>query len=560
MLKTLNIENIAVIKKADIEFSPGLNVLTGETGAGKSIVVDSINAILGERTSRELVRHGADWANVSAYFCDINNDVKNKLDELGVPCEEDNTLLLSRKITSQGKSQCRINGSSCTVTMLKELGDTLVNIHGQHDSQALLNPDFHYMFVDLLSPDKKLYEDYKNSFRSLIKIRRRLKNLTADADEKDRVLEMLDYQISELKAADIKAGEWQELKERREAMLNSQSIVQSLSAVQQAMTGDEDYSGVENLVQSAMQQIKDIVDIDKTSQKIYENLDGLSDAIENIKDLCSQRLEQLNFAPGELDAVESRLDMFYEFSNKYGETEQDMLNYLTDAEKKRESLIDSDDEIQRLTAEYDEALEKTAAMADMLTAHRKSIAIGLEQQVKSTLEFLDMPKIKFVVDFQKGKLSINGYDKIEFLISANPGEPPKPLAKIASGGELSRIMLAIKDVVAKNDTVDTLIFDEVDTGVSGKASSKIGLKLKSVSDSCQVICVTHSAQIASVADNHFLIEKKYDNDRTYTGVQPLDFEGRKRELARIMGGLEITETMLKSAQELLNNNNPQEDI
>ena len=554
MLKTLNIENIAVIEKADIEFSPGLNALTGETGAGKSIVVDSINAILGERTSRELVRHGADSANVSAYFCDINNDVKNKLNEMGLPCEDDGSLLLSRKITAQGKSQCRINGSPCTVTMLKELGDTLVNIHGQHDSQALLNPDFHYMFVDLLSPDKKLYEDYKNSFRSLIKIRRRLKALTADADEKDRVLEMLDYQISELKAADIKVGEWQELKERREAVLNSQTIVQSLSAVQQAMTGDEDYSGVENLVQGAIQQIRDTVDIDKASQEIYESLDGLSDAIESIKDLCSQRLEQLNFAPGELDNIESRLDMFYEFSNKYGETEQDMLNYLAEAEKKRDSLIDSDEEIQRLTAEYDEALGKTAAMADMLSVHRKSIADGLEQQVKSTLEFLDMPKIKFVVDFQKGKLSINGYDKIEFLISANPGEPPKPLAKIASGGELSRIMLAIKDVIAKNDTVDTLIFDEVDTGVSGKASRKIGLKLKSVSNSCQVICVTHSAQIASVADAHFLIEKRYDNDKTYTGVQPLDFEGRKRELARIMGGLEITDNMLNSAEELLNNN------
>ena len=554
MLKTLNIENIAVIEKADIEFSPGLNALTGETGAGKSIVVDSINAILGERTSRELVRHGADSANVSAYFCDINNDVKNKLNEMGLPCEDDGSLLLSRKITAQGKSQCRINGSPCTVTMLKELGDTLVNIHGQHDSQALLNPDFHYMFVDLLSPDKKLYEDYKNSFRSLIKIRRRLKALTADADEKDRVLEMLDYQISELKAADIKVGEWQKLKERREAVLNSQTIVQSLSAVQQAMTGDENYSGVENLVQGAIQQIRDTVDIDKASQEIYESLDGLSDAIESIKDLCSQRLEQLNFAPGELDNIESRLDMFYEFSNKYGETELDMLNYLAEAEKKRDSLIDSDEEIQRLTAEYDEALGKTAAMADMLSVHRKSIADGLEQQVKSTLEFLDMPKIKFVVDFQKGKLSINGYDKIEFLISANPGEPPKPLAKIASGGELSRIMLAIKDVIAKNDTVDTLIFDEVDTGVSGKASRKIGLKLKSVSNSCQVICVTHSAQIASVADAHFLIEKRYDNNKTYTGVQPLDFEGRKRELARIMGGLEITDNMLNSAEELLNNN------
>ena len=554
MLKTLNIENIAVIEKADIEFSPGLNALTGETGAGKSIVVDSINAILGERTSRELVRHGADSANVSAYFCDINNDVKNKLNEMGLPCEDDGSLLLSRKITAQGKSQCRINGSPCTVTMLKELGDTLVNIHGQHDSQALLNPDFHYMFVDLLSPDKKLYEDYKNSFRSLIKIRRRLKALTADADEKDRVLEMLDYQISELKAADIKVGEWQELKERREAVLNSQTIVQSLSAVQQAMTGDENYSGVENLVQGAIQQIRDIVDIDKASQEIYESLDGLSDAIESIKDLCSQRLEQLNFAPGDLDNIESRLDMFYEFSNKYGETEQDMLNYLAEAEKKRDSLIDSDEEIQRLTAEYDEALGKSAAMADMLSVHRKSIADGLEQQVKSTLEFLDMPKIRFVVDFQKGKLSINGYDKIEFLISANPGEPPKPLAKIASGGELSRIMLAIKHVIAKNDTVDTLIFDEVDTGVSGKASRKIGLKLKSVSNSCQVICVTHSAQIASVADAHFLIEKRYDNNKTYTGVQPLDFEGRKRELARIMGGLEITDNMLNSAEELLNNN------
>lgn len=551
MLKSLNIENIAVIEKADIELTNGLNVLTGETGAGKSIIVDSINAILGERTSRELVRHGADSASVTAFFDDINDSVIDKLSDLGIKTEEDNTLLISRKITSQGKSVCKINGYACTVSMLKELGTTLVNIHGQHDSQALLNPDFHYKFVDMLGDNNEVYSNYKSAFKDLLSIRKRLKLLTSDADTKDRQLELLNYQIDELSQAEIKIGEIDDLKARKNIILNSQSIVNALNSTLQAFNGDDEASGIQMLIQSSSREIEQIKGVDDELKNIYDNLDKLYDLTEQVKDLVNTKLSNVEFSPNELEKIEERLDLLYNFSNKYGETEEDMLNYLTDAIKQRDSIVNSDEEIEKLNEEYDKAFEKTVNCADILSAYRNGLAYQLEQDVKEQLEFLDMPKIEFKVNFEKGNLSSNGYDKIEFLISTNVGEPPKPLAKIASGGELSRIMLAIKNIIAKNDSIQTLIFDEIDTGVSGRASRKIGLKLKSVSEHTQVICVTHSAQIASVADNHLLIEKAFTDDKTYTSVTSLDFDARKRELARIMGGLEITDTLLKSAEELL---------
>jgi DNA repair protein RecN (Recombination protein N) len=554
MLKSLNIENIAVIEKADIEFSKGLNVMTGETGAGKSIVVDSINAILGERTSRELVRHGADNAVVTALFEDVNDDINNKLIELGIEPEGDNTLLLSRKISAQGKSNCRINGNVCTVSMLKELGSALVNIHGQHDSQALLNPEFHCSFVDMLSSDRNIYSEYKSNFKNLISIRKRLKTLTADADSKDKQLEILDYQINELTQAEIKVGEWDSLKERKNIVLNSQSIINSLNSTIIAINGADDVSGIQTLIGASLREIDAVKDVDSDIKIIYDKLDDINEQVEILKDLLNQKLDSIDFSSNELEIIEERLDLLYEFSNKYGETEQDMLNYLDESIARRNSIVNSDEELERLNLEYDSALEKTLSSADKLSQYRKKLAKQLEADVKEQLEFLDMPKIQFIVHFDKGNLSSNGYDKIEFLISTNIGEPAKPLAKIASGGELSRIMLAIKNIIAKHDSVDTLIFDEIDTGVSGRASRKIGLKLKSVSEHTQVICVTHSAQIASVADNHLLIEKQVKNDRTYTNVSPLDFEQRKYELARIMGGLEITDNLLKSAQELLNEN------
>lgn len=555
MLKTLVIENIAVIKKAQIEFTGGLNVLTGETGAGKSIVVDSINAILGERTSRELVRAGSDNAFVNAYFEDINDDVKLKLNEYDIPIEEDGSLLLSRKISAGGKSVCRINGLPVTVGILKDIGTHLVNIHGQHDSQALLNPDFHYKFVDAYADCDELLAEYKESFKSFLNIRRQLKSLTSDADERDKQSEILDYQIKELRDSDIKVGEWEELKHRKSVILNSQAILNALNTLLGAVNGDDENQGIQSVLSSSDKEITALIDADSQLKPIKEKLDSAEDLLESIKDLISEKMESLDFQPDELDKIEERLDILYTFSNKYGETEQDMLYYLADAERKRALFDNSEQDFERLNAEYDSSLEKTQSLALKLSEVRRKAAEKLGEEICSQLEFLDMPGVKFVTQFSKGNLSSVGVDKIEFLIRTNPGEEPKPLAKIASGGELSRIMLAIKSIIAKSDSIATLIFDEIDTGVSGKASRKIGLKLKEVGENAQVICVTHSAQIASAADSHFLIKKEYTDNAAFTQIMPLDFEGRKYELARIMGGLNVTESLLKSAEEMLDNGN-----
>lgn len=555
MLKTLVIENIAVIKKAQIEFTSGLNVLTGETGAGKSIVVDSIDAILGERTSRELVRADSDNAIVNAYFEDINDDVKLKLNEYDIPIEEDGTLLLSRKISAGGKSVCRVNGLPVTVGILKDIGTHLVNIHGQHDSQALLNPDFHYKFVDAYADCDELLAEYKDSFKSFLNIRRQLKSLTSDADERDKQSEILDYQIKELRDADIKVGEWEELKHRKSVILNSQAILNALNTLLGAVNGDDENQGIQSVLMSSDKEITALLDADTQLKPIKEKLDSAEDLLESIKDFISDKMESLDFQPDELDKIEERLDILYTFSNKYGETEQDMLYYLADAERKRALFDNSEQDLERLNAEYDSSLEKTQSLALKLSEVRQKAAEKLGDEICSQLEFLDMPGVKFVTQFSKGNLSSTGVDKIEFLIRTNPGEEPKPLAKIASGGELSRIMLAIKSIIAKSDSIATLIFDEIDTGVSGKASRKIGLKLKEVGENAQVICVTHSAQIASAADSHFLIKKEYTDDAAFTQIMPLDFEGRKYELARIMGGLNVTESLLKSAEEMLDNGN-----
>lgn len=553
MLKTLCIENIAVIEKADIEFSKGFNVLTGETGAGKSIVVDSINAILGERTSKELVRAGSENAFVTAYFEDINSEVKQKLNEFDLPCEDDGTLMLSRKISAQGKSTCRINGSVCTVSMLKEVGNLLVNIHGQHDSQTLLNADYHYKFVDMYGSLDGVLDEYKQSFKQLLSVRKQLKALTLDADERDRQIELLDYQIKELTDAEIKVGEWDELKKRKNLILNSQNLLQSLNSALAAFNGSDDYSGISTLLSTAVKELGTVSDVDGDIKAVYDKAEALNDSVEVVKDALLDKINSIEFEPEELDRIEERLNLYYTFSNKYGETEQDMLYYLDEAVKKRAAFENSEEELEKLNVRYDEIFNQTVALAQKLTDLRKSTAEKLGTEICKQLEFLDMPKIKFTTSFEKGNLSANGWDKIEFLIATNVGETAKPLAKIASGGELSRIMLAIKSIIAQKDSIDTLIFDEIDTGVSGKASRKIGLKLKELGAFTQVICVTHSAQIASVADSHFLIEKNVENDRTYTNVTVLDYDGRKNELARIMGGINATESLLKSAEELLNN-------
>lgn len=551
MLKTLNIENIAVIEKAQIEFNNGLNVLTGETGAGKSIVVDSINAILGERTSRELVRHGADFAFVSALFEDVSDNVKNKLDELGYSAEEDGSLLLTRKITEAGKSVCKINGSSATVSILKEVGQLLVNIHGQHDSQSLLNPDLHYQFVDMMSDNDEAITDYKDSFHKLLSVRRRLKALTDEEEDKDRVLELLEYQIKELEDADIQPNEKTELLKKKRRIESSEAMLLALNNAGVALGGNDEFDGASTLVSSAAKSFSSVSSLSDGAEKILSVLNDISEEIEEVKDLIHSEIASFDFDENEREQIEERLDLLYKLSLKYGNTEEEMLSFLENAKEKRNAVLFNDEELEKLTVQYDALLDEVMKKAEKLSEFRKKTAEAFEENVRNQLAFLDMPKIKFVVHFEKGNLSSNGFDKIEFLISTNPGEPAKPLAKIASGGELSRIMLAIKNVIVHNDTIGTLIFDEIDTGVSGRASRKIGLKLKAVSEGTQVITVTHSAQIASTADAHFLIQKDFDNDRTYTKISSLDFEGRKKELARIMGGLNITDALLKSAEEML---------
>lgn len=550
MLKTLDIENIAVIEKASVNFSGGLNVLTGETGAGKSIVVDSINAIMGERTSRELVRYGADNAYVSAYFDDICDSALNKLKEFDIELEEDNSLLITRKISANGKSLCKVNGKTVTVSMLKEICSYLVNVHGQYDSQALLNPDLQYNYIDMLLEDKSVLSDYKETFKKLISVRRKLKSFAKDEDNKESLLELLNFQIEELEKADIKVGEREELTQKRTLIQKSEDIIKSLNLAISVINGDDENIGIE---QACADVSRTLFKFDETKD-VYDVFNDINDKLELAKDKAEALLLSIDFSPEEIEMIDEKLDLYYKFSNKYGQTEQEMLDYLEKAKEKRNSILFADEELNRLNEEYENLLNITVKLADKLSVERKKTAKIFEEKVKQELAFLDMPKMQFYVDFNKGNLSSTGYDKIEFLISANPGEPPKSLSKVASGGELSRIMLAIKNIISYNDTIGTLIFDEIDTGVSGRASQKIGLKLKSVSKNTQVICVTHSAQIASNADEHFLIQKKFNDNKTFTCVTPLDFEGRKQELARIMGGLEITDTLLQSAEELLNQN------
>lgn len=551
MLRTLSIENIAVIEKAKIDFDGGLNVLTGETGAGKSIVVDSINAVLGERTSKELVRTGSDFAFVSAFFENINATVCGELEKLGYTPEDDGSLLITRRISKDGRSSCRINGMPATVSVLHTLGKALVNIHGQHDSQSLLDPEQHYKFIDMLSGDSSALSDYKAAFSRFLSVRRELKALTAAADSADKNTELLEYQIKELEEADIKIGEAQALNARKKVIDSAEEAAKAYSSALEAVNGDDENPGAESLLQSALESVVRFSELSPEIKKAAALLENAVDEISDAKSVIDGELSVLDFDPREREEIEERLDELFRLGKKYGDGEEKMLAYLDNAKRKLNSIVNNEEELEKLNDEYDKAYADVLAAAEKLTALRKKTAQKFAEDVKNQLAYLDMPKINFTVDFKKGIMSSAGLDKIEFLISANPGEEPKPLVKIASGGELSRIMLGIKSILAYNDTVDTLIFDEIDTGVSGRASQKIGLKLKEVSKNTQVICVTHSAQIASNADSHFLISKDISGDRTFTSVTLLNRSQRRNELARIMGGLEITDAMLNSAEELL---------
>lgn len=549
MLSNLQIENIAVIKSASIDFENGFNVMTGETGAGKSIVIDSLNAILGERTSRELIRSGADSASVCAEFQNVGDNVKTELEKLGI--EKDDTLIVSRKLTPDGKNVCRINGMPATVSMLKALGVQLVNIHGQLDNQSLLSPETHCSFIDKLAGSGRELNEFKELYSLYIKKENELKSLNTDENEKNRRLDILNYQIEEIQKADIRPGEKDELTEKLGFLRNAEKVLDLLHTAYAALNGDGEMPGAADIAADAASKLLSAADY---SSDFTETANGVNDAAMNLSAYTEElrdKIYSLDYDPNETERAEERLDVIYRLSQKYGDSEEDILAYLENAEKERDALSFSDERAEQLRAETEKAYNEALAAAKKLSEIRIEAGKKFSADVERELAFLDMPSVKFIVNDSVGELYENGIDNIEFLLSANAGEEPKPLSKIASGGELSRIMLAIKCVLSELDDIDTLIFDEIDSGVSGRAALKIAAKMKELSKTHQVICVTHLAQIAAFADEHKLISKEEKDGRTYTCIASLDYNGRKYELARIMGGLTVTQSILNSAEELL---------
>ncbi|WP_322173545.1 DNA repair protein RecN [Acutalibacter caecimuris] len=549
MLAQLFINNIAVIERASIDLEQGFTVLTGETGAGKSIIIDAIHAVLGERTSRELVRTGAQEASVSALFTGLGTDALAMLDELSVPREEDGSLLVQRNIRLEGRSTCKLNGAPATVTMLKTIAPRLVGIHGQHESYELLSPELHMAYVDSFARLEPLLEKYRASYKRLRDLQRRLRELNTDEGEKSRQADLLRYQIDEIQSANLVPGQREELNQEREAARNSEKISAAIELAKAALAGDEENSGAVSDLSAAAGELERasafFPQLEEPLQKLREAgflLEDASSALHNLS---------VEFDPAALDDIEERLDQLYRLGLKYGESEEEMLAYLERCQESLHRIEFSDEERERLSAEYEAAKQEAIALARELSEKRRAAGERFTKQVKGELAFLNMPGVEFVTEIERVPLNPTGCDKLQFLVSANRGEPAKPLSKIASGGELSRIMLAVKTVLSGRDKIDTLIFDEVDAGVSGAAANKIGEKLKQVSQNRQVLCITHLAQIAAMADHHLRISKHMEKSRTYTQVEPLDLEGRKRELARIIGGEEITQLQLDMAGEML---------
>ena len=545
MLAQLFINNIAVIERASIDLESGFTVLTGETGAGKSIIIDAIHAVLGERTSRELVRTGTASASVSALFTGLSEDALQQLEGLSVPLEEDGSLLIQRDIKLEGKSSCKLNGAPATVSMLKTIAPRLVGIHGQHESYELLSPEIHMTYIDSFGRLEGLLEKYQVSYRRVRGLQRRLKELNTDEGEKSRQADLLRYQINELESANLVPGEREELTQNREVVRNSEKISAAVELVKALLAGDEESSGVLSDLSQAADQLEQTAgyqpQLDEALQKLREAGYLLEDADSALRNIS------VEFDPAALDAIESRLDLLYRLGMKYGETEEEMLAFLENCRESLRKIEFSDEEREELQRKFEQEKQVAISLARELSTKRRAAAERFIKQVKSELAFLNMPGVEFLADIQRVPLNPTGCDKLQFLVSANKGEPAKPLSKIASGGELSRIMLAVKTVLSGRDKIDTLIFDEVDTGVSGGAANRIGEKLKQVSQNRQVLCITHLAQIAAMADHHLRISKHISSGRTYTQVEPLDFEGRKRELARIIGGEEATQLQLDMA-------------
>ena len=549
MLKDLKIENVAVIEKAQAQFTAGLNILTGETGAGKSILIDSINAILGNRASRDLVRTGAAKACIWATFTGLPGAVKRQLEEAGY--EAGDELLLYREISAEGKSNCRVNGMPATAAMLRDLSAGLINIHGQHDSQSLTNPAKHLALLDTYAQNQAQYTAYRQAYKQLIAVKRQADALSMDEAEKQRRTELLRFQLDEIDAAALQPGEEEQLAARRQVVSHAQAILEQVSAAHGALTGGDEFGGAADLLGAASGSLESAAALDESLKESSERLSELYYTARELAADLADRLETYGFDPAELDRLEERLDAIYRLKQKYGGSVEEVLAYAEKARAELEGIERADETLAALSEQKRLLYGQARNAAEALTGIRLAAFEAMEKQLVEACTFLNMPGVRFTLQHSRGPLAGTGQDTVEFYISANPGEAPKPLAKIASGGELSRIMLALKSALAEKDDIPTIIYDEIDTGVSGLAAGRIGQKLRQTARGRQVICITHTAQIAAQADSQLLIQKNVQAERTYTEIFPLDEEGRVREVARIISGDQITELSLANAREML---------
>ncbi len=553
MLRSIHIENIAVIEKSDIDFTNGLNILTGETGAGKSIIIDAIYAVLGERTSKELIRTGCDKASVTALFTDLSADTITVCNAFGIDISSDDDLIVQRTLNKDGKNTCKVNGCPVTLTMLKSIAKSMIQIHGQHDNGTLLNPASHIVLLDRYAENKTAKTVYSEDFARLKEIRKQLIDTEMNAAEKQRRIELLQYQIDEITAAKIQPGEIDALQNKKNIAQNSEKLVIALNQVCGLLYGDDISSGAVNQVQNAGQIMAKLSHITQESAQISDRLISCVYDLDAAGDEIRKILSQVEFSPEELEKIEDRLSFLHDLTRKYNCSEQGLLDILEKNIAELEGIQGNEQKREELQIKLTVAEEKLIASGKTLTKTRINAAEKFSKQICDTLQYLEMPNVVFSVDIRTGKYTKAGADDVEFLISANIGEPPKSLHKIASGGELSRIMLAIKSTLSNKDNIDALIFDEIDTGISGRAAGKVGNKLLELSKVRQVICITHLAQIAALADTHLLIQKEVADGRTYTRVLPLEKEERIHEIARIMSGGTMTENLYNSAKELIEN-------
>ncbi len=548
MLEMLHIENIAIIESTEIAFEKGFNALTGETGAGKSIVIDAMSAVLGQRTSRDLIRTGAEKAFVSAWFSGI---APSYCEDLGFSPDEDGNLMLQREIFPDGKNICRVGGRPVTVAALKALGNRLLNIHGQHDGQQLLDEEQHLLYLDRFGKTENKLNIYAEKYKYFTDIQRKINALQMDEAEKARRVDTLKYQIEELERAKLHIGEEEELTARRNLLRNGEKLISALTAADYLLNGDDAVNGSLSQIKQAQEALSGIRTLNEDYGALYQRLADLYSELYDIADTVRDNKDAFDFSPAELDAMESRLDLLYRLKKKYGATVEDMLSYLEKCRAELAAITDAGDTLLRLEKESAVAEKAAKEAAQALSEERHAAALYLSAQILEELRQLDMAKIRFEVAFTEKEMDSSGMDDVRFLMSANVGEELKPINKIASGGELARIMLAMKNVLSDQDQVNTLVFDEVDTGVSGRAAQKVAEKMARISRHKQVLCVTHLPQLAAMADTHFSVEKGERDGRTFTNVQRLDREQRRCELARLTGGSHISETLLQSAEELL---------